>query len=89
MYLLRPSCFAIVLPGTPTAAARSISARAAEGLSDVAGAQERFTFTINVINYPEHASSAHELESLVRAAIADEEEDRGVPGVLEKVSASH
>jgi GGDEF domain-containing protein len=87
IYLLRPTCLGIALPGMTTAAARSISARIAEGLSDVAGTHERFSFTINVINYPEQASSAHELEGLVRAAIS-EEEDSGVPEVSEKVSAA-
>ena len=88
IYLLHASCFGIVLPGLATAAARSISARAAEGLRDVAGAHERFSFSINIINYPEHASSAHELEGLVRAAISESEEDGGLPEMPEKVPAS-
>lgn len=87
IYLLRPASFGIVLPGVAFAAARSVSARAAEGLSDVAGAQERFSFSIEVFNYPEHASSAHELEALVRSTISEDEE-KGATEVREKVSAS-
>lgn len=86
IYLLRPASFGIVLPGVAFAAARSVSARAAEGLSDVAGAQQRFSFSIDVINYPEHASSAHELEALVRAAMS-EDEDRSTSAAREKVPA--
>ena len=71
IYLLQMYYFAIVLPGIQLPSAQAVSARIAEGLTDVAGAMERFTFKIDVFNYPEHASTANELESLVCALIPD------------------
>ncbi len=72
IYLLQLYYFAIVLPGIKMTAAHVVSGRIAEGLTDVAGATERFTFKIDVFNYPQNASTANELESLVCALIPDE-----------------
>ncbi len=64
-YLLRPGCFGIILPGVDSVASRRVSARLVEGLSDAAGANERFSFKIDALNYPEEITSAHELEIAV------------------------
>ena len=72
IYLLQFCYFAIVLPGVKLSAARGVSARVAEGLTDVAGAIERYSFKIDIINYPLNASTAIELESCVCALIPDE-----------------
>jgi hypothetical protein len=63
--MLGPSYFAIVLPDTDVTVAQSISTRVTEGLSDAAGAGSRFSYTLRLVNYPAHASSAHELEHAV------------------------
>lgn len=72
LYLLQMGFFAIVLPDMQTSAARAMAARVGEGLTDVAGASSRFSFKVDVINYPEHASTAHELERAVCALMPDE-----------------
>lgn len=69
IYLLDPTCFGAVLPGADIANAQKIADRVAEGLDDAAGAAKRFTFQVRVVNYPTHASSAHELQKAVRALI--------------------
>jgi hypothetical protein len=65
VYMLSPTFFAVVMPGADVAAASSFSTGISGGLSDVAGASNRFTFQLKIINYPAHASSAHELEQAV------------------------
>jgi GGDEF domain-containing protein len=65
IYMLAPTCFCAVLPGADTSIAQRFSARLNEGLGDAAGAANRFSFKIEVINYPDQASSATELEQAV------------------------
>jgi len=64
-YMLGPTHFCVVLPGADLSTANGVLARVNEGLSDAAGAANRFSFKTKVINYPEHASSATELEQAV------------------------
>jgi GGDEF domain-containing protein len=65
IFVLRPGYFGAVLPGLDQAAAKQFCARFEEGLSDAAGASDRFTFKIESISYPEQTSSAHDLELVV------------------------
>jgi len=65
IYMLGPACFCAVLPGADIAIAEAFSTRVTEGLSDAAGAGNRFSYKVRIINYPAHASSAHELEQAV------------------------
>ena len=65
VYILKPSFFGVILPGVGQTAVQSVSARLAEGLSDAAGASDRFSFKIEAISYPEQISSAHDLELAV------------------------
>src|SRR5579862_2630687 len=69
IYILAPACFGAVLPGLDEGAAKSISQRISEGLADAAGAANRFSYKIDVLNYPTHGSSAHELQEAVRTLI--------------------
>jgi hypothetical protein len=69
IYLLGRASFGAVLPGVELQAAKGISARVAEGLSDAAGVSNRFSWKIDIVNYPKHASSAHELQQAVRGLI--------------------
>ena len=55
----------MILPGIGQEAARRVFARLAEGLSDAAGVNDRFSFKIDAISYPEQTSSAHDLELVV------------------------
>lgn len=69
LYMLGPSFFAVVLPDTDITIAQSFSSRVSEGLSDAAGAASRFSYAVRIVNYPAHASSAHELEHAVCSLI--------------------
>jgi GGDEF domain-containing protein len=80
IYILAPACFGAVLPGVDLSNAERVLARVNEGLADAAGASRRFEFELKVVNYPDHASSAHELEQAVsNLAVAD----TAVPGMAE------
>lgn len=72
MYLLGPGVFSMILPGVEASNAYQIANRLTEGLQDAAGASARFTFEIRVINYPEHAATATEIEEVVGAFASDE-----------------
>ena len=80
IYILAPACFGAVLPGVDLSAAERVSARLSEGLADAAGASHRFQFELKVVNYPEHASSATELQQAVSALASL---DEPVPGMAE------
>lgn len=79
LYLLGTSTFAVILPGVNPTVAEKISGRVGEGLSDAAGAGNRFACTLNSVSYPENAATSRELEQAVRAQMpgdksADESE---------------
>jgi GGDEF domain-containing protein len=65
LYVLRPHCFGTILPTVTRPVAERISNRVAEGLSDAAGATNRFSYKISVVNWPANAKSAHELQEAV------------------------
>jgi GGDEF domain-containing protein len=65
LYVLRPHCFGTILPAVSRSVAEIISNRVAEGLSDAAGATHRFSYTINIVNSPADAASAHDLQEAV------------------------
>jgi GGDEF domain-containing protein len=65
IYNLRQGYIGVILPGVNHIAAKRVSARLAEGLFDAAGANDRFSFVINSISYPEQTTSAHDLELAV------------------------
>ncbi len=65
IYMLAQTCFCTVLPGADMTQAQAFSVRAHEGLADAAGAGSRFSFKLEIVNYPEHASTATELEEAV------------------------
>jgi GGDEF domain-containing protein len=73
IYILAPACFGAVLPGVDLSTAERVCARLSEGLADAAGASHRFHCELKVVNYPDHASSATELQQAVSAlALVDE-----------------
>jgi GGDEF domain-containing protein len=65
IFILRPAFFGVILPGIGQAEAKRYSGRIAEGLSDAAGASDRFSFKIEAISYPEQTSTEHDLELVV------------------------
>jgi hypothetical protein len=64
-YLFVAGHFGAILPGVGVSIAKQICARVSEGLTDAAGAANRFTFKIDAFSYPEQASSARDLELAV------------------------
>jgi len=62
LYQLSEGAFAMVLPNTGGADMNKVGERVAEGLADASGASNRFTFDLQMMNYPEQASSSYEME---------------------------
>jgi hypothetical protein len=62
LYHLSSVAFAMVLPNTCGAEMNQLAGRVAEGLADASGASNRFTFDMQVVNYPEQASTSYEME---------------------------
>ncbi len=69
IYQFRPGIFCAVLPSVETKNAYLVASRLSEGLQDASGASNRFSFDIQVINFPDHAKSAREMEESVRPFI--------------------
>jgi hypothetical protein len=65
VYNLRPGYIGVILPGVNHVVTKKVSTRLVEGLLDAAGANNRFSFDIHSISYPEQTSSAHDLELAV------------------------
>jgi GGDEF domain-containing protein len=70
LYRLSSEVFGIVLPSTGEAVARQAANRLAEGLADASGASNRFTAKIQVVNYPEHVTTASEMENRAASIIS-------------------
>jgi len=65
IFVLRPTYFGLILPGLGHASVQQVRTRISEGLSDVSGASNRFSFKIEAISYPEQTSSEQDLELAV------------------------
>jgi GGDEF domain-containing protein len=65
IFQLDSARFGILLPNTDTAGAYECAGQLKEGLRAAAGVMGRFVFDLRVLNYPEHAGSAHELYEIV------------------------
>ena len=64
MYILGPTCLGVVLPGADLTVAKELSARATKLLSNC---------QIEIVNYPAHASSAHELQQRICDRIPEDD----------------
>lgn len=71
IYQFRPCVFGIILPGLPGADANRVAERLAEGLMDASGAGNRFSADIRMFNYPEHTTTARELEQVAAACFRE------------------
>jgi len=81
IFLLEPGFFWIALPTVNAPDAYALRDRLMEGLHDAAGASCRFSFGINVFSFPEHVSSAREMEESVRRLLpsgASKDSDLGL-----------
>jgi GGDEF domain-containing protein len=72
IYILTHGHFGVILPGVEGQSAKRVSARLIEGLTDAAGANNRFSFTVHAISYPEQASSARDLELAVTGLLPED-----------------
>ena len=66
LFLIGPGAFGILLPRVSTHAAEVIKRRLEEQLRDAAGLVPRFNFSLQLINYPDQARSAHEILEAIR-----------------------
>lgn len=73
IYRLATDLFALVLPETDVLNAKRIAARMQEDLQEVRVKHGR-AFDISVHNYPEHVTSAHELEDIVKSLLPSQDE---------------
>jgi GGDEF domain-containing protein len=71
IYILTYGHFGVILPGVDVRAAKRVSARLVEGLIDAAGANNRFSFNVHAISYPEQTSSARDLELAVTGLLPE------------------
>jgi GGDEF domain-containing protein len=69
IFLLSPGFFGIVLPAVTASAAYDVRDHIMEGLHDTAGVSYRFTFSVTVVNYPEHAATAREMEGYILGSL--------------------
>jgi hypothetical protein len=67
VYLLGKACLGIVLPGLDAPLAQDTAFLVAGALLDAGGVHAPFTHKIDVVSYPQHASSEHELSEAVSA----------------------
>jgi GGDEF domain-containing protein len=72
IYLLAEGHFGVILPGVDTLTAQKVSARLVEGLTDAAGVNNRFSFKVGAVSYPEQASTARDLELAVSDLLPEE-----------------
>jgi GGDEF domain-containing protein len=72
LYRLSSKVFGIVLPGATRDVAQQAANRLSEGLADASGASNRFSADIEVVNYPEHVSSASEMERRAASLIHED-----------------
>ena len=80
IYILSPGFFGVILPDVDQKTAQRVSTRLSEGLSDAAGASDRYSFKINSISYPEQTSSAHDLELVVCGWLPADDSKRNARG---------
>jgi GGDEF domain-containing protein len=78
IYILTSGHFGVILPGVDAHAAQRVSARLVEGLTDAAGASNRFSFQVKAISYPEQTSSAQDLELAVTGLLPGESPNQTV-----------
>ena len=83
IYILAQACFGVVLPGVDLSSAERVCARLKEGLADAAGANQRFQFELQVVNYPTHASSATELQTAVSTIASVDDSARPMAEALQ------
>ncbi len=70
IFLLAFGVLGILLPRLFGEEAERVARRLSEGLLDASGADNRFSFNLRLVNYPEHAATASEMEETARSYFA-------------------
>jgi len=76
IYILTYGSFGVILPGVDALAARRVSDRVMEGLTDATGASNRFSFRVDALSCPEQMSSGHELKLAVNELLSKNSRNR-------------
>jgi len=71
VYLLAQGVFGILLPGILEEDADHVAERLRERLLDASGANNRFAFNMQVINYPRHVASIGEIDDFIESCGAE------------------
>jgi GGDEF domain-containing protein len=69
IFLLSTGFFGVILPAVTAREAYDVRDHFMEGLHDTAGVSYRFTFGVTVVNYPEHAATAREMEAYIQSCL--------------------
>ena len=67
LYHFAPGVFGVLLPGVNTTTAFGVQERLWDGLRDASGTGQRFSFKVKVLNYPDHATTAREMEQVAES----------------------
>jgi GGDEF domain-containing protein len=78
IYQFRLGVLGILLPDVSAADAYRVSDRIADRLRAAAGASERFSFDVRVVNYPEHVATAREMEKAISSFLPGNQLAQGV-----------
>src|SRR5579862_7983605 len=74
LFQLAPGIFGVLLPGANASDGYRVRDHITEGLHDAAGVSNRFSFSVNALNYPDHASSAREMEGYIQCLLPKDED---------------
>jgi GGDEF domain-containing protein len=67
IYQFTSGVFGILLPGTMAETARGVAVRVADALNDAMGISKRYSFDIHITNFPNQATTAPQMEKVMRA----------------------
>jgi len=69
IFMFTTSFFVVILPAVSASEAYGLGDRLIEGLHDAAGASNRFTFSVRVVNFPEHVTTAREMDEAIQGLL--------------------
>ena len=70
IFMVAPGIFGLVLPAINARDAYILRERLIDGLNDAAGTSHRFSFGVNLVNFPEHVATAREMEESMRSLLS-------------------
>jgi len=71
VYLLSAGVFSVLLPGVRGNDANRVVGRLSEGLADAAGTSRRFSFDLQLVNFPDQVATAREMEEVAHASLGE------------------